>query len=173
MASTGSLLKLHITDFFLNDELQSPRFNNNFTDYPPECKTIRIPTRNASFAFRFASLNFQLQHRVHYQYMLEGYDQDWQNADKNRIAAYSGVSGGTYRLKIKAFLLESPEKCDMRTIEIVVPGSLFLSPVALIIYCSLLLIAVMLIYAKRKSLRIVKKQQGAENNQAAISESQE
>ena len=173
MASTGSLLKLHITDFFLNDELQSPRFNDNFTDYPPECKTIKIPTRNASFAFRFASLNFQLQHRVHFQYMLEGYDKDWQNAGKDRIAAYSEVPGGTYRLKIKAFLLESPEKCDMRTIEIVVPGSPLLSPVALIIYGCLLLIIAILIFAKMKKRRIVKKQQGEENNQAVISESQE
>ena len=173
MASTGSLLKLHITDFFLNDELQSPRFNSNFDDYPPECKTIEIPTRNASFAFRFASLNFQLQHRVHYQYMLEGYDKDWKNAGKDRIASYSDVPGGTYRLKIKAFLLESPEKYDMRTIEIVVPDSILLSPVALAIYFVIILILAILIYVKRKSMPIVKKQQVEENNQSAISESQE
>ena len=153
MASTGSLLKLHITDFFLNDELQSPRFNGNFTEYPPECKTIEIPTRNATFTFRFASLNFQLQHRVHYQYMLEGYDKDWQNAGKDRTASYSGVPGGTYRLKIKAFLLESPEKFDMRTIEIIVPNSILLSPVAIAIYFVILLIAAILLYARRKNQR--------------------
>lgn len=153
MASTGSLLKLHITDFFLNDELQSPRLNSNFSEYPPECKTIEIPSRNSTFTFRFASLNFQLQHRVHYQYMLEGYDKDWQNADKDRIASYSDVPGGTYRLKIKAFLLESPDKYDMRTIEVIVPSSILLSPVAIIAYIVILILAAILLYARNKNLR--------------------
>jgi hypothetical protein len=105
--------------------------------------------------------------------MLEGYDKDWKNAGKDRIASYTDVPGGTYRLKIKAFLLESPEKYDMRTIEIVVPGSILLSPVALAIYFVIILILSILIYVKRKSMPIVKKQQVEENNQSAISESQE
>ena len=153
MASTGSQLKLHITDFFLNDELQSPRLNSNFTEYPPECKTIYIPNRNADFSVRFASLNYQLQHRVHYQYMLEGYDKDWQNAGKDRLAAYSGVPSGTYMLKIKAFLLESPDKYDMRTVVIVVPRSVWLSPTALCIYLGLLLIGAILAFLFSKRLR--------------------
>lgn len=163
MASKGSLLKLHITDFFLNDELQSPRFNSTFTEYPPECNTVRIPTRGATFTFQFASLNYQLQHRVHYQYMLEGYDKEWQNAGKDRIASYSGVPSGTYLLKIKAFLLESPDKYDMRTIEVIVPRSPLLSPVALWFYFSLLLIVVLLfILYKRKSRYEMRKKSGEE-----------
>ena len=152
MASTGSLLKLCITDFFLNDELQSPRLNSNYRDYPPECKSIQIPNSRTEFAFRFAALNYQLQHRVHYQYMLEGYDKEWRNADKDRLASYSGVPGGTYLLKIKAFLLESPEKYDMRTVEVIVPGSMFLSTTAIAIYVFLLLLAVLLFFGIRKRL---------------------
>ena len=138
MTSTGSLLKLRITDFFVNGEIQSPRYNNNYKDYPAESKEIKLPSHNSVFSFRFAALNYQLQHRVHYQYMLEGYDDDWQNAPKDRIATYSGVPGGTYKFKVKAFLLESPDKYDMRTITIIVPPHFLLSTTAIWIYLILL-----------------------------------
>lgn len=121
MTTTGSLLKLRITDFMINGEIQSPRLNNNYEEYPAESKSIQIPNHNSVFTFRFAALNYQLQHRVHYQYMLEGYDEDWQNAGKDRVATYSGVPSGTYKFKVKAFLLESPDKYDIRTVEVIVP----------------------------------------------------
>ena len=130
----GSLLKLRITDFFLNDELQSPRFTNTFDYYVPDAKSVTLPNHNNVFAFRFASMNYQLQHRVHYQYMLEGYDHEWKNADKSRMVSYSGIPTGRYRFKVKAFLLESPDKYDLRTIEVVVPPYFLLSSKAIWLY---------------------------------------
>ena len=121
MTTKGSLLKLQITDFFINDELQSPRFNDNYDFYVPLARKVILPAKAYSFAFRFAAMNYALQHRVHYQYMLEGYDKDWRSATKDRIASYSNLPAGTYTFKVKAFLLESPEKFDMRTVEVVVP----------------------------------------------------
>ena len=134
MTTTGSLLKLNITDFFIDDEVQSPRLNNTYDYYVPVSKSVTLPSGNENFAIRFAALNYQLQHRVHYQYMLEGYDKDWQNADKDRTAYYSDVPSGTYIFKVKAFLLESPEKYDLRTMEIIIPSSILLSPTVLWIY---------------------------------------
>ncbi len=123
--STGSLLKLRITDFYLNNVLQSPRLNSELDYYVPESKKVTIPKDYDEFSFRFAALNYQLQHRVVYQYMLEGYDEEWQNADKKRMATYNGVSAGTYKFHVKAFLLESPDAYDMRTIEVEVPSKFF------------------------------------------------
>ena len=122
MAEKGSLLKLQITDFFVNGELQSPRFNDNYDFYAPMARRIKLPINSKSFGFRFAAMNYALQHRVHYQYMLEGYEDDWNNAEKNRIATYDKLKAGTYTFKVKAFLLESPEKFDLRTVEVVVPA---------------------------------------------------
>ena len=149
MTSTGSLLKLKITDFFINGEIQSPRLNDNFEEYPAESKSITLPRQNSVFSFRFAALNYQLQHRVHYQYMLEGYDQDWQNAGKDRIATYSDVPHGTYKFKVKAFLLESPDKYDMRTIEVIVPLNIFTSMTANWIYLVLMLLVLFLLIRYR------------------------
>ena len=122
MAEKGSLLKLQITDFFVNGELQSPRFNDNYDFYAPMARRIKLPANGKSFGFRFAAMNYALQHRVHYQYMLEGYEEEWHNAERNRIATYDKLKAGTYTFKVKAFLLESPEKFDLRTVEVVVPA---------------------------------------------------
>ena len=135
--STGSLLKLRITDFYLNGELQTPRTSNVFDYYVAESKEVRMPSHGDSFAFRFAALNYQLQHRLHYQYRLEGYDKEWQNAGKDRMAAYSDVPAGKYRFQVKTFLLESPDAYDMRTIEVVVPPYALLSTTAVWIYMAL------------------------------------
>ena len=130
----GSLLKLRITDFFLNEELQSPRLTSNYSYYVPESRQVTIPSHGTRFTFRFAALNYQLQHRVVYQYKLDGYDNDWRNADKTRTASYNNVPAGTYRFHVKAFLLESPENYDIRTIEVTIPPLFILSPVAIWIY---------------------------------------
>ena len=139
----GSLLKLRITDFFLNGIIQTPRMPDQpFDYYVPESKSVKLPDANSTFAFRFAALNYQFQHRIHYQYMLEGYDDEWQNAGKDRMATYSNLSGGTYQFKVKAFLLESPENYDIRTIEVVVPYSF----TSFIVYFLLLLLVAGLVY---------------------------
>jgi hypothetical protein len=138
--STGSLLKLHITNFFLNDELQSPRLNSNYDYYVPQSRQVVIPYHGCKFSFRFAALNYQLQHRVHYQYKLEGYDKDWQNSDKSRTASYKDLPTGTYYFHVKAFLLESPDAYDMRTIEVTVPPPFLLSSTAVWIYIIILLV---------------------------------
>ena len=134
ITKTGSLLKLRITDFYLDDMLQSPRLTPDFDYYIPESRRVVLPHHGSDFAFRFAALSYQYQHRIYYQYRLEGYDNEWHNATKERIAAYSNVPAGTYRFQVKAFLLESPENYDMRTIEVVVPSYFLLSSTAIWLY---------------------------------------
>ncbi len=139
----GSLLKLRITDFYLDDELQSPRLNDTYDYYVPESRKVELPSHGSAFAFRFAALNYQLQHRMVYQYKLDGYDRDWVNADKTRTAHYHNVPAGTYRFQVKAFLLESPEAYDTRTIEITVPPSPLLSPTAVWVYMVLMAVGML------------------------------
>ena len=59
------------------------------------------------------------------------------------MAHYRGVPAGTYRFQVKAFLLESPEAYDVRTIEVVIPPSFLFSPTAVWIYMVLLAIGML------------------------------
>jgi ligand-binding sensor domain-containing protein/AraC-like DNA-binding protein len=141
--ATGNVLRLRITDFWLDNELQSPRLTDTYDYYVPDSKSVTLPDHSSLVSFRFASLNYQLQHLVHYQYMLEGYEHEWQNADRTRRVSYSNLPSGTYRFRVKAFLLESPEKYDLKEIEVVVPPHfLFTSNV---IWLCTVLVAVLLI----------------------------
>ena len=80
--------------------------------------------------------------------MLEGYDDDWQNAPKTRIASYENLPSGTYQFKVKAFLLESPENYDMRTIEVVVPYSL--TPYIVFFFVLLVIMAALYYWWRRR-----------------------
>lgn len=136
--STGSLLRLRITDFYLNDKLMSPRLDSTFQKYIPETMQLELPASGSTIAFRFAALNYSLQHRIHFQYMMEGLDDDWQNADKSRTATYEDMPYGEYTFKVKAFLLESPEAYDMRTVRVIVPPPFLLSTAAIWIYLGII-----------------------------------
>ena len=171
-ASTGSLLRLRITDFYLDDQLQSPRLDSTFNYYIPESKSVTLPRNSNKVAFRFAALNYQLQHRIHYQYMMEGYDDDWQNADKTRTATYEGLPYGTYTFKVKAFLLESPEAYDMRTLEVVVPPPFLLSSTAIWIYLVLLVLigCGWMLYRQRRLRKLLQPASPTEDKQDNVSE---
>lgn len=174
MASNGSLLKLQITDFLLSDVWQSPRLGSEIKYYVPGSKSVEIPAKASNFGFRFAALNYQLQHRIHYQYILEGYDKDWKNADKMRLVIYNDVPAGKYTFKVKAFLLESPDKYDIRTMEVIVNGRLgWKTIISWGIVILLLILLFFLLYRYRnnffkKPLEIVRKKREAEDRYEII-----
>lgn len=150
---SSSTLKLKITDFFIDYDLMSPRLNSTFNYYVPDSKEVVLPENGLDFSVRFASLNYHLQHRVHYQYMLEGYDDVWHNADDTRMASYNNLPAGSYELKIKAFLLESPDNFDQRSIIIHVPAHFLLSRGAVIAYIILgvlLIVSAFFIFKKKE-----------------------
>ena len=134
----------------------------------PDARQVVLPEHNMVFSFRFAAMNYQLQHRIHYQYMLEGYDKHWRNADKTRMAIYADVPTGNYRFKVKAFLLESPDKFDIKIIEVEVPPYFLLSRNAIWIYLALFMAAALgLMFMRQHKLRLryeQQKMQEAENN---------
>ena len=152
----------------INGKIQSPRFNANFDYYIPDSRKVELPNHDDEFSIRFASLNYQLQHRIHYQYCLEGYEEDWNNADNTRTATYSGLPAGTYEFKVKAFLLESPDKYDMKTITIVVPPHFLLSQSAIWIYMILAAaIIITLLYIKEERRRKIEREYQEELNGTA------
>ena len=168
VSTNGSVMRLRITDFMINGKIQSPRFNANFDYFIPDSRKVELPNHDDEFSIRFASLNYQLQHRIHYQYCLEGYEEDWNNADNTRTATYSGLPAGTYEFKVKAFLLESPDKYDMKTITIVVPPHFLLSQSAIWIYMFLAAaIVITILYIKEERRRKIEREYQEELNGTA------
>ena len=172
--STGSLLRLRITDFYLDDKQMSPRIDSTFQKYIPETMQVELPKSGCSVAFRFAALNYSLQHRIHYQYMMEGLDDDWRNADKTRTATYEDMPYGEYTFRVKAFLVESPEAFDMRSVRVIVPPPFLLSSTAIWIYLGLaVVLGIGFLLWHQNRIRRQKQGDTAETSDAKASEKEE
>ncbi len=67
-------------------------------------KKITLPFDEKTFSFEFAALHFTQTHLVKYEYILEGFDQEWisTNGDKRSIP-YSNLSPGKYTFRVRAF----------------------------------------------------------------------
>jgi len=66
--------------------------------------TLELPYVFNSVSFEFASAQFQNQHNILYQYMLEGADRTWLPPGKSRIASYSMLRPGSYHFRVRSSL---------------------------------------------------------------------
>jgi ligand-binding sensor domain-containing protein/signal transduction histidine kinase len=68
-----------------------------------ETKMIHLQHNQNTFSFEFASIDFAgAGENNHLQYILEGYDHNWQLAGENKTAYYFNVTPGTYVFNLKA-----------------------------------------------------------------------
>ena len=52
--------------------------------------------------FHYTALSFLVPERVHFKYLLEGYDHEWVNAATRRVAYYTNLPPGSYRFRVTA-----------------------------------------------------------------------
>ncbi len=69
--------------------------------------TTRIDAGHLRFQFDYAGLSFSAPQKVRYQYMLEGFDHDWNDAGTRRTAYYTNIPPGPYRFRVRADFGES------------------------------------------------------------------
>ncbi len=64
---------------------------------------IELKRPDKIISFEFAALHFEDAKKNKYEYMLEGFDNDWNETDASRrFATYTNLSPGEYTLKLKA-----------------------------------------------------------------------
>ncbi|MEO5563938.1 MAG: two-component regulator propeller domain-containing protein, partial [Chitinophagaceae bacterium] len=79
-----------------NDEGESP-LRSSIT----ETKDITISHKSSVISFEFASLNYTIAEKKQYEYMLEGFDQKWNNIGTRRTATYTNLDPGKYVFKVR------------------------------------------------------------------------
>ncbi|MDF9830510.1 signal transduction histidine kinase/ligand-binding sensor domain-containing protein/DNA-binding response OmpR family regulator [Parabacteroides sp. PF5-6] len=62
---------------------------------------IRLNHNESSFTVSFTALDYSEFERVHYHYIMEGYDKFWIDARNNREAYYSNLPAGKYTFKVR------------------------------------------------------------------------
>lgn len=78
----------------------------NGEDVRPEAtvesiKEVIFKWPNNFFEFEFAALSYAQPEKNQYAYMLEGFDQEWNNAGTRRFGKYTNLPGKTYTLHVK------------------------------------------------------------------------
>ena len=77
--------------------IQSGRFNL------PKAEALIVPAEANSVSVEFAAMDFTAPERMQYAYRLDGFEKQWTNSDGNRrIAAYTNLPAGDYRLRLRA-----------------------------------------------------------------------
>ena len=69
--------------------------------YSPQSR-LRLPALTRDLELDFTALSFVVPQKVHFQYKLEGYDRDWQDAGTRRQAFYSNLPPRNYTFRVKA-----------------------------------------------------------------------
>ena len=88
------LLKVTIYQADVKDTVHATPGNENLS--------LRHSSNN--IIFRFTAINLLGSDNIRYQFMLEGYDKDWQSGVDLREARYSSIPAGNYTFKLKASL---------------------------------------------------------------------
>lgn len=94
-------IPLLFEDLKIHNQLIRP-FQSNCIDkslvYNP---SIRLKHDQNSFVISFAALDYSEYERVHYHYIMEGFDKLWINARNSREAYYSNLPAGKYTFKVR------------------------------------------------------------------------
>jgi signal transduction histidine kinase/ligand-binding sensor domain-containing protein len=68
----------------------------------PVPEELILDHRNNRIGFDFVAIETSRPEIVEYQFMLEGYDQDWSKPSRKNAAAYGNIYEGSYTFKVKA-----------------------------------------------------------------------
>lgn len=147
---------VYIVDFRVsNRDLKSIKGDSVVLESIRYTKTLKLQHNQSNIQIEFAALNYYNQNSVNYRYILEGYDKEWHNNGKNRIASYPNIPHGKYKFIVQAIDEANSLYKAERTLEIIILPPWWLTWQAKVIYLILsLLLAYGIIRAVLLYIRI-------------------
>jgi len=76
--------------------------SDSITRFYPIPENLVLPSKNNNITFEYAAIEPARPFMIKYQYILEGYDKEWNPITNKTSASFGNISGGTYTFKIKA-----------------------------------------------------------------------
>ncbi len=92
-ATEGTII---LEDLKIHNALIRPRQDKAITQKLNTCEEIVLNNDQTSFSISFSALDFSEEKRFNYQYMLEGFNNHWVEANSNREAFYANLRPGKY-----------------------------------------------------------------------------
>lgn len=83
--------------------------NTKYIDLKPD-SNFTVPAGTKSVEIFFTSLYFTRPDKVNFNYMLAGFDNEWNNGGNKRSVKYTNISPGNYMFSVRSYLSDTPEK---------------------------------------------------------------
>ncbi|MGL4740369.1 MAG: ligand-binding sensor domain-containing protein [Sarcina sp.] len=99
-------------------------------------KNLKLKYKENNFEFLFTLPEYVDPKNVSYEYMLEGFDQQWVYSGQKRKANYTNISPGKYIFKVRA-KAKGKEMSNIAIFNLTIEKPWYLSNIALIIYFAL------------------------------------
>ncbi len=121
-------------------------------------KDIYLRHDNATFSIEFASVELGDPERIQYEYILEGHETMWHSDGNALLARYSSLAPGTYTLRVRAYLEDTPTEYAENTIRIHISAPWYATTGAFVFYAIIVLFILYLIYQQIKARKQQKEQ---------------
>lgn len=143
-----------ITDFRISNHRVHPNEKNSPLYKPiSETENLILDYDQSDFSFEFVVLNYIAPEKNQYMYMLEGYNNSWIFAGKNRVATYTNIKPGHYTFRVKGSNNDNVWNETDSAITIRIKPPLWKTPFAFVSYI-LLLIIFLILFRKIITYRI-------------------
>ncbi len=124
-----------------------------------ELETIRLKHNENSISFAFTSLHYAAPQKNQFEYMLEGYETEWQTTNaNNRMATYTNLGAGNYVFKVKASNNDGFWDQSAAEISITIKPAFWNTRFAYFVYLGLA-ITLLLVYRKYTIIKKTKKKE--------------
>ena len=167
--------RIQLTDFLLNNKTvelgQAHGKNNLLSKTITYTDTLVLSYKNNVFSFVFSLLDFNAPDMHKYGYLLEGFDNEWNNIQGRNVATYTDIPYGTYKFKVKGCNSSGIWSANTRELTVIILPPWWRTPTAYISYIIFIVLFGYYIY-KRQVARIHKKN-AAVLNQVHIKKEQE
>ncbi len=117
-------------------------------------ENIVLKHHQNAFTVKWAGLTYNRASDLKFSYKLEGYDEDWRIAQEQNTASYAKVPPGEYKLMVKMLGPGSQVPETLRSLNIRIKPSIWLSYQMIIVYFVLLVL--LGVFLRRTTLTIIK-----------------
>lgn len=148
-------IPVYFEDLRIHNVLVRPGEDQCITQSLIHNPDINLDHTQNCFSISFAALEYSEYERVDYQYMLEGFDSHWIDANNNRDAYYSNLLGGHYKFKVRITDRDKNIIISENSIKVNIKPPFWLSLWAFLFYVLFIAGVVTLIVRARRKISLV------------------
>ena len=147
LASRNTGSKIELTKFLLfNKEVTTGQKDSPLNKSISFSDELKLRYFQSSFSIDFSALDFLDPEKVQYTYILDNFEDTWNNIGNQHRATYTNLSPGKYTFRVKSIMNEGKSVSPERTLNIRIAPPWWRTPPAYILYALLIGLITVFVY---------------------------